>query len=267
MTLVTLVVVSYNYAPFLREALESAVAQTYRPLEILVADDGSTDGSVEIAGGFDVELHAHENYGLARNCNDAVERSRGEYVTFLSADDRFEPTYVEELMRALEAAGASFAYSDMRLFGAESRVKRSRTFSAVTLVNGGNYVNGSALTSRADYLDAGGYAEDLDDIGYEDWDFWLRMIERGRRGTYLPRPLLHWRRHERGSRNPDLAPDVERVEPLIRRRHPELFERCRGRRDPILAPIGQPPLARSARVRRLAEEVSWRYFERLTSRS
>ena len=143
-----------------------------------------------------------ENQGLARTCNRGAREASGEYFLFLSADDRLEPTYVSELLAAVEREpDASFAYCAARLFGAESGVAPSRPFSAFLLVRGRNYVNGSALTRRADYLDAGGYPEDLGEGAFDDWDFWLTMLDRGPPGNVRPEAapsLAPTRRREQG---------------------------------------------------------------------
>src|SRR5437868_4171088 len=91
-------------------------------------DDGSTDDSLEVARSYGdaVRVFTHPNMGVERTGNRGVEEARGELTTFLSADDVFEPTYVEELERALAAVPeASFAYCRAQMFGAGDRVLRS----------------------------------------------------------------------------------------------------------------------------------------------
>jgi glycosyltransferase involved in cell wall biosynthesis len=241
--LVSIPILCHDYGRFLAEAIESALAQTYPNVEVTVWDDGSTDSTPEVAARYipDVTVVSQENAGMVRTCNRAVEAARGEWFAFLSADDRFEPTYVAELLEAIRTSGdASFAYSDARLFGAVSGVQRALVFDPLVLVRG-NFVNGCALTRRADFLALGGYDEALERLGYEDWDFWLRMVASGRRGTHVPKPLLHWRRHENASRNPTREDDVRRATDLIRARHADLVERFEG--------IGKLPV-----VYRLAHE-------------
>lgn len=263
--LVSIPILCHNYGHFLAEAIESALAQTHPNIEITVWDDGSTDATAEVAAGYapDVTLVSQPNAGIARTCNRAVAAARGDWFAFLSADDRFRPTYVEELLEAaLASPGVSFAYSDAELFGAESGVQRALVFDPFVLVRG-NFVNGSALTRRDHFLELGGYAEALDDHGYEDWDMWLRMLAGGRRGTYVPRPLLLWRRHEGGSRNPTAAGDVERVAERVRGRHPELVRRLEGARRPRIrrSLAHDPRVQRFHRGRRAAEHALWRAVE------
>jgi glycosyltransferase involved in cell wall biosynthesis len=225
--LVSIVVLCHDYGRFLAEAIESALAQSYPNLEILVVDDGSTDDSLKVAARYEdkVRILSHPNIGLERTCNRGVAEARGEYFAFLSADDIFEPTYVEELFDALERSpDASFAYCRMRRFGAQTGLMRCFPYSAYILALRTNFVNGSALTRRADYLAVGGLSEELAEYALEDWDFWLKLLEKGRRGTYVRAPLLRWRRHEQGSRNPESEERLAGSLEVIRERHRRLRE-------------------------------------------
>ena len=269
--LVSIVVLCHNYGQFLAEAIESALAQDYRSVELIVLDDGSTDDSLDVASRYEerARILTQPNRGLARTCNRGAREAAGEHFVFLSADDRLEPTYVSELHDALERTPeASFAYCAARLFGAESGVAPARPFSAFSLVRGRNYINGSALTRRTDYLDAGGYPEDLPEGSFDDWDFWLTMVERGRRGTYVPKPLLLWRRHEAGSKNPASRGTAEVETARIRERHTGLqraasgfggaaayaFDRGVGLADRVFRISRVQPLLAAC------ERASWRRF-------
>jgi glycosyltransferase involved in cell wall biosynthesis len=262
--LVSIPILCHDYGHFLPEAIESALAQTYPNVEIAVWDDGSTDGSAEVAARYapGVEVVAQANRGVIRTCNAAAERARGEYLVFLSADDRLVPTYVEELLDGL-TADASFAYSDVQLFGAQSGIQRALPFSPAVLTLVGNFVNGSALLRRRDFLAVGGYDGELEQGAYEDWDLWLRMVESGRRGRYVPRPLLLWRRHEAGSRNPTRGPEVDRAREVIRSRHAALFARYADSREPAV--VTRLAGVRSRILRRAVEDASWRRFQRPSS--
>jgi glycosyltransferase involved in cell wall biosynthesis len=275
--LVSIVVLCHNYGRFLQEAIDSALTQDHPNLELVVIDDGSTDDSLAVAKRYEdrARVLTQPNQGLARACNRGAAEARGEYFVFLSADDRLEPTYVSELISALRRApDASFAYSASRLFGAESGLHPSRPFSAFSLVRGRNYINGSALTRRADYLDAGGYPEDLGEGAFDDWDFWLTMVGRGHRGTYVPKPLLHWRRHEGGSKNPASRGTTEEETARIRARHADLLERASGLRGQAAYAFDRVVgladrlfrISRSPPLLRAVEDASWRRFQRATAR-
>src|SRR5262245_57597408 len=94
--LVSCVVPVFNGELYLREALDSILAQSYRPLEIIIADDGSTDGSLAIAREFsaDVRYVRHSTAGPAATRNLGLRAARGQFVAFLEADDLWHPDKV-----------------------------------------------------------------------------------------------------------------------------------------------------------------------------
>jgi len=94
---------SYNPGPYLAEAIDSVLAQTYEPLELIVVDDGSTDGSSEIAErhGDALTFVRQENAGNGAARNTAVAHANGELYAFLDADDRFLPTKLERQVTVL----------------------------------------------------------------------------------------------------------------------------------------------------------------------
>ncbi len=271
--LVTVIVLCHNYGRYLAEAIESALAQTYGPLEVLVMDDGSTDDSLDVARRFGdrIRVISQPNMGLERTCNRAVGEARGDYFAFLSADDALEPAYVEELWRALSRSpDAAYAYCRPLMFGARVGPMRCLPFSPYFLVKRTNFVNASALTAKADYLAAGGYGEDLGEYALEDWDFWLKLLEEGKRGTYVRRPLLRWRRHEEGSRNPEAGAREAHALAFVRARHRALAERMD---DPLgrlyyAVDLGLAALdlavgySRWPRAVQAVERWSWRRYRR-----
>ena len=101
--LVTIIIPCYNGAAFLEETLRSALAQSYRAVEVIVVDDGSTDSSPEIAQRLPVRYIRQENRGLSAARNAGIRESKGSYVVFLDADDRLLPEAVESGLRVLQA--------------------------------------------------------------------------------------------------------------------------------------------------------------------
>ena len=93
--LVSIIIPCYNGEAFLRETLETAFAQTYPHVEIIVVDDGSIDRSGEIAQSFPVRYVYQQNGGLVRSRNRGIQESRGSYLVFLDADDRLKPDAIE----------------------------------------------------------------------------------------------------------------------------------------------------------------------------
>ena len=104
----------YNKAPYIRKALESVLAQTYTDYELIVVDDGSTDGSAEIVEAFlqdpafrlspfasRLKLLKQPNQGVSAARNNGVAQSHGDYIAFLDADDWWEPTYLERMAQLI----------------------------------------------------------------------------------------------------------------------------------------------------------------------
>jgi glycosyltransferase involved in cell wall biosynthesis len=103
--LVTVAITVYDGAPYLAEAIDSVLEQSHRPLELIVVDDGSTDGSGEIARSYGSALRfaRQENAGLGAARNSAIELAEGRYYAFLDADDRFVPGKLERQLQILDA--------------------------------------------------------------------------------------------------------------------------------------------------------------------
>ncbi|MDF5726195.1 MAG: glycosyltransferase family A protein [Rhizonema sp. PD37] len=84
--LVSVIIPAYNYAKYLAETLDSAFAQTYRPLEVIVMDDGSTDYTAEIVRAYpDVRYFYQENQGVSIARNVGIAAAEGEFIAFLDA--------------------------------------------------------------------------------------------------------------------------------------------------------------------------------------
>lgn len=95
----------YNKAPYVRKAVESIIGQTYRGWDLVVVDDGSTDGSGEVVKDFDdsrIRLIRQDNAGVGAARNRGVAESTAPYVCFLDADDWWEPTFLEEMAGLIE---------------------------------------------------------------------------------------------------------------------------------------------------------------------
>src|SRR6185503_10394131 len=94
--LVSIIIPCYNQGRYLGDAIESVLRQSYRRLEIIVVDDGSTDDSSQVARKYsDVKLRRQENRGFSRARNAGLEASRGDYLVFLDADDRLLPGAIQ----------------------------------------------------------------------------------------------------------------------------------------------------------------------------
>ena len=112
--LVSVIVPVYNVEPYLREALDSVIHQTYRKLEILVIDDGSTDGSGRICDEYAaldprIKVFHQENRGLSAARNVGLDAMSGDVVAFLDSDDAFKPEMIENMLAEMQRHQADIA--------------------------------------------------------------------------------------------------------------------------------------------------------------
>ncbi|MBX2914621.1 MAG: glycosyltransferase [Cyclobacteriaceae bacterium] len=205
--LVTIICVCYNQARFVMEALDSVVAQTYQPIELIVIDDGSTDGSAKIIKQWitshpeTVMLLNGANMGYCKTFNKAAALAKGKYLIDLSADDVLLPNRVDVGVRALEAPQAGVTFSDAEHVN-EAGIKislHSDRFPHHTVPSGNIYeeliarffiCSPTMMFSRAMFNELGGYDETL---MYEDFDFWIRS-SRKYHYVYTPEVLVKKRK-------------------------------------------------------------------------
>jgi glycosyltransferase involved in cell wall biosynthesis len=128
MPLVTAAIPTYNRARYVGEAIESVLAQTYRDLDVLVVDDGSTDETPEVAGryGDRIRYLRQENRGRSAARNAAVEAARGELIAFCDSDDRWLPDKVERQVAALRD-GVGMVHGHIEAIDPEGRVLPEET--------------------------------------------------------------------------------------------------------------------------------------------
>lgn len=107
----------HNGERYVRDAIDSVLGQTYRPIECIVVDDGSTDGTPEIVATFGtkVDYIRQENLGVAHARNRGADVARGDVLAFLDADDLWLPAKAEKQMALLEESGVALVYSGLHV--------------------------------------------------------------------------------------------------------------------------------------------------------
>ncbi|MDD4356928.1 MAG: glycosyltransferase family A protein [Smithellaceae bacterium] len=98
---ISVVIPAYNGEPYLRRSIDSALAQTFRPMEIIVVDDGSTDGTAAVAKGYGDAIRniRQKNGGVSAARNTGIKASQGDWVAFLDVDDEWRTYHLENAVK------------------------------------------------------------------------------------------------------------------------------------------------------------------------
>ena len=225
MDLVSIVIPCFNPPGYLAEAIASARKQSHPSIEIILVDDGtSAPDSLSLlhkAADQADKFIKQPNLGLAAARNAGFRAARGAYLLPLDCDDSIDPAFVPECLGALQLnPEAAFAYTDCMVFGTANYTERLTGYNLYHLLDRNTLVYASVIR-RQEWELAGGYDESMR-LGYEDWEFWLRLGGLGRFGAHVPRPLFRYRKH--GYSLLDTARENhQNLVDYIRSRHPELY--------------------------------------------
>jgi glycosyltransferase involved in cell wall biosynthesis len=209
---VSVVMTLYNCEQHIEEAIQSALAQTYKDREIIVVDDGSTDRSAGIVQRFGnaVRYCYQDNGGAAKATNKGVSLSSGEYIAFLENDDAWMPDKLERQVAILDQSQDIGAVNnDLRFFSETSEWQPDMIkgycpddpYSRIFL-GGSNFMLSALMLRRTIFEASGGFDEGFKAAGLQDVEWYARLMEVAR-VHYLPEPLTLFRRHE-----VRIAPDV-----------------------------------------------------------
>jgi len=200
--LVTVIIPAYNAEQFIGQAISSALSSRDVSVEVIVIDDGSSDGTWRVLEAFGDRLRKfrQERGGPYRARNLGAEMARGEWLAFLDADDDWMPGKLAAQL-ALVDDRTDFVYTDRLNFGDLSRVKE-RQSDSVTLWDGdvfeplllGNFITlSSVMMRKTRFQELGGFS--VERRGVQDWDLWLRFAAEGGKVKLCTEPVTRYRIH------------------------------------------------------------------------
>lgn len=206
--LISVIMPCHNAAPYVPEAVESVLGQTYGEVELIVVDDGSTDGSAEIVGALEqrhperIRQFFTSHLGPYPARNRGLAAARGEFIAFLDADDWWLPETLEKLHRALAGEGVDLAYCGWRNVGEgmdfEPYVppEYEKGDPVESFLHGCPWPIHAALLRHDVVRQIGGFSERR--YASMDYDFWLRVLAHTPRITRVAEVLAYYRWHDRG---------------------------------------------------------------------
>jgi len=193
--LISIIIPVYNHALIIRKSLATIFDQTYRPLEIIIVNDGSTDSfkackdkilasceAQDCDDELSLKIINQENKGAASARNIGFKESKGDFVIFWDADTMGNSLMIEKMFQTLQKhKEVSYVYSKYK-FG--FKTMKSQVFNSDDLKKY-NYIDTTSLIRREDFV---GFDETLK--RFQDWDVWLTLLEKNKKGIFIPEILF-----------------------------------------------------------------------------
>ena len=220
MSLVSIVVITYNSADFVLQTLDSVKFQTYRNLELIITDDNSTDGTQNQCRNWladnssrfvnAVFIESDCNSGIPANCNKGALRASGEWIKFVAGDDILLPSAIERLLLFTHVNGdcdivharVIYLYGGVGIVGTKVSENRKRTVTEkmspsrqFDLLKFSSFLAAPSVFLKKTLLVTLGYFDE--DIKLcEDWPFWLKVSLSGKRIYFLNEEVVEYRIHD-----------------------------------------------------------------------
>lgn len=211
---ISVVIACYNDHEYIEKAVQSALDQTYDNMEIIVVDDGSSAKTKKVLKGLEsksVKVITQSNQGPSAARNRGIELARGKYILVLDSDDYFDPMFSQKAIAVIKSR------PDINLVTCYGRWFISEKKSIIHKPAGGNINNflyecgafGSTLFLKKDWEFVSGYDEAMK-MGYEDWEFYIRLLKEGGEAHVIPEVLFHYRnkKNSRNSRANDIKYEI-----------------------------------------------------------
>lgn len=209
---ISLIVPVFNQSPFLEESLNSILNQTFENWECIIIDDFSTDDSEVIAKEWcdkDIRFSYFKNpeKGVSNARNFGISKAKAIYILPLDADDKIAETFLEKTHSKFKSnPDLSIIYSNVKFFGVKTNPYRLPEYSYKKLLTQNCFVITSAF-KKTDWERVDGYDEKLE--SFEDWDFWIRLLDENSTVFKIEEELFFYRKHKKGSLSNKFSLDVK----------------------------------------------------------
>lgn len=206
--LVSVIIPSYNYSEYIGEAIKSVLTQTFHDLELIVVDNFSTDQTQKVLSHFQdsrmrvIEFKNSGIIGASRNLG--LMESSGKFIAFLDADDRWACNKLDIALSEVQK-GIEFVYHSMYFIDETGKKlptyhigrKLKSPIHMDLILNGSPIINSSVLVNSSALKEIGGFSEDPNLVGFEDFDAWVRLAQTGIKFGFVKAFLGDYRVHSR----------------------------------------------------------------------
>lgn len=222
---VSVVIPCYNSHQYLQEAIDSVKRQTFKDYEMLVVNDGSTDPeTIHTLDKLDpsIKVLTKENGGLAAARNFGINNSSGEVIITLDSDDKFAPDFFKEAIEILnKEKETGIVSSYVQEFGAYSKLWRTNAYDDFSFLTENRLVACCAFRKRC-WEEVGGYDENMR-LGYEDWEFWIRITQKSWKVHVIPKPLFFYRKSEGSMLGSQTKPRMSEIIDYMMHKHHDWY--------------------------------------------
>ena len=223
--LVSVVIPVYNDGVYLAESLNSALSQTYANLEVIIVNDGSTDSfTLSVLENIkfpNVRVIHKENGHLSSARNAGIANANGEYILTLDADDRFDKRFVQLALPCMKEDNVGVVTCFVKSFGDKSYKWKPRGGGVNSFILR-NECCGNSLFRKSIWKQVGGYDENMK-LGYEDWEFWIRVTKTGWNVKVIDQYLFNYRISSKTMMLSSSEPNRKEIVKYIAKKHGELY--------------------------------------------
>ncbi len=196
--LISIIIPCYNDVQYIEQSVNSALNQTYSNKEVIVVDDGSNRETKEVLKKLApkiTKLITQENQGQSTARNVGIKEAKGEYILVLDSDDFFESTFSEK------AIAVFLKKNELKIVTCQANLIFKHGLSVVYTPKGGSILDfifsnsalGTSMFKKGDWNFCGGYDESMRK-GFEDWEFFIRLLKSGGEAEVIQEPLYNYRK-------------------------------------------------------------------------
>ena len=228
--LVSIIVPCYNQAHFLKDSLQSVLDQNYEHWECIIVNDGSPDDTDLVVKKWlqkdpRFKYHQQKNKGLSAARNAGINNSTGTFILPLDADDILHTDFLKLTLPEMDDERIEIVSSHTDFFTGQTSNKVGGLKPTSGTVHNLLHVNqlvAASLYRKSSWKKAGGYDESMKN-GFEDWEFWLRILKGGYQYTVVPRSLFYYRKAKESMLVHTIANHSIDVKKYIVHKHRDLY--------------------------------------------
>ncbi len=230
--MISVIIPCFNDGKYLPETISKLKMQSTPADEIIIVNDGSTDAATigilaQIEQDPLIKVLHKENGRMSAARNYGVAHAKGDIIVALDADDFFDPSFFEKGIKVLEnepATGVVTSY--IQYFGNKTGKAKPRGGNAFNFLFS-NQCPACAMVRRSAWDQIGGYDESMK-LGYEDWEFYIRMTKANWNVHLIPEFLLHYRQTNKSTLANDTHPNRKQIIEYIIEKHKDWYAECLG---------------------------------------